>query len=257
MIKNEKKPEQLPDSAELQKIRAAVRRSHKGILGKLKKQYGLSITKETALPAMQRLTDLVSAGPVDPGGRLSKLLAKRNRKINARYHTLKSYAGRQGGGGSCDMLMFGLFRMKFNGCEVMAVYNLMRYLGYKTDIRDIAYWFETHGSMLLGGFGVRPDAIVNYLKENTDAEVTTLGPSQFHEYDNLFADAKAAVFSFWNGPDKWTIHTVMLRHLRNGRVRVFNMFNDRLYSDFDSVSAMCSKNKLIPISMILISENCE
>ena len=254
MKTNEKPPEKLPDSSELKKIRATVRKSKRVVLGKLKKQYGLSITRETALPAMQRLTDLVSAGPVDPGGRLSKLLAKRNRKINARYHTLRSYAGKQGGGGNCDMLMFGPFRMKFNGCEVMAVYNLMRYLGYKTDIRDIAYWFETHGSLLLGGFGVRPDAIAQYLKENTDYEVTSLGPARFHEYDPLFADAKAAVFTFWNGPDKWTIHTVMLRHLRSGRIRVFNMFNNRLYSDFDSVNALCSKNKLIPISLILISE---
>ena len=69
MKTNEKPPEKLPDSSELKQIRAEVRKSQRGVLGKLKKQYGLSITRETALPAMQRLTDLVSAGPVDPGGK--------------------------------------------------------------------------------------------------------------------------------------------------------------------------------------------
>ncbi len=263
MNRNDRQPEQFPDSTpELKRIRAAVRRSHEGIPGRLRMQYGLSITRERAHPVMQRLTDLFSAGSGIYGGRARRLrgpgiagrLAGRNRRMNAAHRPIQGYAGRQGGGGSCDRLRFGLFRMKTNGCEVMAVYNALRYLGYGTDIRDIAYSFEMNGSLLLGGFGVRPDAIADYLEEKTGAEVTSLGPFLYREYDRRFAGAGAAVFTFWNGPGRWTIHTVMIRRLRSGRIRVYNMFPSRLYADFDSISALLSGcgSGLIPISLILV-----
>ncbi len=229
-------------------------KTRESIFRKLKRQYGLSITKETAHPAMQRLTDIFSSKPRRRGRSFSRFLAERNRKKNARFPKLQTYAGKQGGGGYCDRLRFGLFRMRFNGCEVISVYNVMRYLGYKPDIRDISYDFETSGSLLFGGFGVRPDSIADYLEEKTGARIKSLGPALFKDYDYYFSEAEAAIFTFWNGPKKWTIHTVMLRRLPDERVRALNFYNNRLFSDFDSISSLCSKTGkgLVPISLILI-----
>ena len=147
--------------------------------------------------------------------------------------------------------------MRFNGCEVIAVYNALRWLGYDEDIRDIAYRFETNGALLLGGFGVRPDSIADYLESKTGADVRSYGPAAFSDYDSLFAGADAAVLTFWNSPDRWTIHTVMLRRLKNGKVRAFNMSPGRLYTDFDSIASLCSGpgRARVPISLILIADS--
>ena len=255
---------------------SARRRGPRGILVKLKRQYGLSISKETARPAMQSLVDALSSGPAyrrrrpsgahgrgrhfnvpQIRGRISRRIAERNRRFNARFLPLGTYAGHQQGGGACDRLRFGLFRMRFNGCEVIAVYNALRWLGYDEDIRDIAYRFETNGALLLGGFGVRPDSIADYLESKTGADVRSYGPAAFSDYDSLFAGADAAVLTFWNSPDRWTIHTVMLRRLRSGKVRAFNMSPGRLYSDFDSIASLCSGpgRARVPISLILIADS--
>lgn len=244
------------EAYEREKIKTAAARSQQGIRGKLKKQYSLSIMKETARPAMQHLTDRLSSKRPVRSGRLTGFLAERNRKVNSRFPALENYAGCQGGGGDCDKLRFGLFCMRFNGCEVMAAYNILRLLGYNTDIREVAYHFETNGSVLLGGLGVRSDSIADYLEEKTGLRIRSLGPAMIDDYDSLFSEAKAAVLTFWNGPDKWTIHSVMLCHLRSGRVRAFNMHPGRLFSDFDSIASLCTGTGtiLIPISLILVME---
>ena len=97
---------------------------------------------------MQHLTDRLSSKRPVRSGRLTGFLAERNRKVNSRFPALENYAGCQGGGGDCDKLRFGLFCMRFNGCEVMAAYNILRLRGYNTDIREVAYHFETNGSVL-------------------------------------------------------------------------------------------------------------
>ena len=72
-------------------------------------------------------------------------VSRRNRRYNASLKAIDDYIGRQNGGGPADMLRFGLYRMRFNGCEVIAVYNLLHYLGGHRDIREIAEAFAEAG----------------------------------------------------------------------------------------------------------------
>ena len=243
-------------SNDLNKIRRDTRKAHKGMIKALKESYGASITRNSSASAMQKLVDLVSSKNPElkpQGGSLSGFIAKRNKKINSRFRPVNTYVGRQGTGGPCDMLMFGLFRMRFNGCEVIATYNVLKYLGFNKDIRDISYDYEMNGSMLLGGFGVRPDAVASYIGSITGRPVDSYGPERYQEYDSLFSGRPAAIYTFWNGPSKWTIHTVAVFHLKNGRIRAYNYYNDRLYSDFDSIESMTGskREKLVPISLML------
>ena len=94
------------------------------------------------------------------------LISKHNQKRNAHVPATRSYIGQQGGGGAADGLRFGLFSMAFNGCEVIAVYNLLKYLGRFRDIREIAADFEKQGAIVMGGFGTRPSALYHYIRNH-------------------------------------------------------------------------------------------
>ena len=237
----------------LRKLRREVKKMKKSIEGSLRDNYGLSISRETSAPAMQKLVDMLSVKKTS-ANRIMKRISARNEAYNSRFRPLRTYAGKQAGGGPCDMLMFGLFRMSFSGCEVIAVYNALKYLKLDTDIRQVASDFEKKGALLFGGFGVRPDAIASYMEYKTGHDVNSYGPDRADDYDELFKDSKTEIFTFWNGPSRWTIHTVMLCHLKNGKIRAFNFYTDKLYSDFPSIAKMCEMgiDTLIPISLIVI-----
>ena len=63
---------------------------------------------------------------------------------------------------------FGFWNMAFSGCEIFAVYNAMYALegrfGPEALAEDIRY-FERHGAMLHGGFGLSPYAIEAYFRK--------------------------------------------------------------------------------------------
>ena len=243
----------ISSAADIRKLRRTVKKIRSNILKSLKDNYGTSISRETSSPAMQKIVDMFSAKKTS-SNRIMKLISERNSKYNERFRPLTAYAGKQAGGGPCDMLMFGLFRMSFNGCEVIATYNALKYLNLFTDIRQIASDFEKKGALLFGGFGVRTDAVASYMEYKTGHKVSSYGPDRSDEYDELFKSGRTAIFTFWNGPKRWTVHTVMLCHLKDDRVRAFNFYSNRLYTNFPSIAEMCEwgDERLVPISLIVI-----
>ncbi len=210
-------------------------------------------------------TRAVVAGQKDKGsGRNpTRLLTPMNRRTNVRKSVITGYIGCQGGGGPADRLRFGLFRMSLNGCEIIAVYNLLKFAGKWKDIRDLTEDFEKTGALALGGFGVRPGAIRAYLSAELGTKTVLYRADRAEEYDELLGlpipagedpkKKRAAILSFWNGPEKWTVHTVAVFRLPNGRIRVFNYYSNRLFTDFDSVDALLhnSRRQLIPMSLIV------
>ena len=193
----------------------------------------------------------------------ARFLSPKNRQRNFHNTVITDYIGRQGGGGAADRLRFGLFPMAFNGCEVIAAYNLLKFAGKWKDVREITEDFEKTGALALGGFGVRPDAIRAYLAEMLGKRTTLYRADRAEDYDRLLGipipegedpkKRRAAIFSFWNAPDKWTIHTVCVFRLPNGRIRVANLYTNRVFSDFDSIETMihAGRRPLIPISLIV------
>ncbi len=200
--------------------------------------------------------------PVPKGPRsVPAMISRRNQKHNAAFPATRSYIGKQGGGGAADHLRFGLFSMSFNGCEVIAVYNLLKYLGHFEDIRDIAADFERRGAIILGGFGTRPAALCEYISSKTGMDCLLYTPAKDRNpgkaddtCDEWLAGTRAAVFTFWNGHQSWTIHTVMIAPLKNGKIRVFNRYPDRLFRDYDSIEALLNapEDPLRVVSMITV-----
>lgn len=210
---------------------------------RLKGWYEKRITKRSRASAGEALR---TERPARKGPRsVPALISRSNEKHNAAFPATRSFIGKQGGGGAADPLRFGLFTMSFNGCEVIAVYNLLKYLGCFEDIRKVAADFERRGAIILGGFGTRPAALCEYIEEKTGRECVLYTPSMDRnpgsaedDCDAWLSGARAAIFTFWNGHHSWTIHTVMIAPLKNGKIRVFNRYPDRLFHDYLSIGAL-------------------
>ena len=199
--------------------------------------------------------------------RPASLIRHYNEKKNAAFPPFTGLIGRQSGGGPADDLRYGLFRMSFNGCEVIAVYNLLNYLGCRKDIREVSGDLEEDGMALFGGFGTRPDAMRDYLNRILTEERRTGGlyakykaraelflAKDMERYDALIDRAGAGILTFWNGERKWTIHTVMLHKTEKGGIRVYNQYTNVLYNEYASAEhfLMNQGKPFLPISLIVI-----
>lgn len=129
--------------------------------------------------------------------------------------------------GAVSQLHYGLCRMSFNGCEVIAVHNALVYLGIPRPVAEIAAYMERF-RMLFGIFGCSPykigKALAHFGAEN--------------QRRKLPEDAEAFIMSFWTKrPFLSSIHTVFCTREKNG-VKVCNLYNNcseaRIYKDIQS-----------------------
>ena len=202
-------------------------------------------------------------------GPLMRAVSRRNRRLNKENAPAEGFIGRQNGGGEADLLRYGIYRMRFNGCEVIAVYNLLYYLGGRRDIREIAAAFEKKSPVLLGSFGTTPDAILEYLNEvlreerkkngilaRFKAEAVMYRAEDAERYDEILAKAGCGILTFWNGERKWTIHTVMVHTMEKGGIRVYNQFSNMLYNEYASVEHLLRNHgrPCPPVSLIVIQK---
>ena len=230
--------------------------AHSGVRG----QYELVITEGAATGLAYFLGKLVSARGRKKyylGKGIMQLIRRRNRRHNAAFPSVTDYIGCQGGGGAADGLRYGLFKMRFNGCEVIAVYNFLKLMGQPRDIRDIASDLEEQGLILMGGFGTRPDGIRRYLDDVLTGtwEKASLIPSEERaSYDVFLAGVPAAILTFWNGERGWTIHTVTVERTGTG-IRVYNRFTNQLTTEYRSIGAFLADARfpVRPVSLIIPS----
>ena len=138
-------------------------------------------------------------------------------------------------------LRYGLCRMSFNGCEVIAVYNALVYTGKTAALTDVARHMERY-RMLMGIFGCDPYKIGKALEhfgvsgrrvKNTDG-------------------AQAFIMTFWTGvPLFSSVHTVFCVKTAEG-TKVFNRYNNSEGAElFRSVSEAAGGHRIITIYRIL------
>ena len=213
----------------------------------LKKTYTKMIAKEKVAHRARMLPSVEQ--PVHRGP-----LARRNEAFNWSQPAVTGYIGQQGGGGQADELRLGLFRMRRNGCGAIAAYNLLKYTGHFRDIREIASDLEYKGVILRGLFGIRPDEICAYISAVSGEQATLYGLKRVRDYDDLFRDAKAGILTFWNAPGRWSMHSVMLHPLGEGRIRVYNYYTNIMFTEFDSIEEMLTADgrRHLAVSLIVI-----
>lgn len=155
-----------------------------------------------------------------------RFAAKRNIRCNSALDNALE-AGRMINGQACGAVSafrYGLCRMSFNGCEVIAVHNALVWLGIPQKLADIAAYMERF-RMLMGIFGCSPFKIGRALTHFGAVNKKIKDP----------AEASAYVVTFWTKiPFLSSLHTVFCVKTENG-TEVYNSSNGctevKIYED--------------------------
>ncbi|MBR3759488.1 MAG: hypothetical protein IKK47_00650 [Ruminococcus sp.] len=153
-----------------------------------------------------------------------RFAVKRNIRCNS---ALDQKSGTMINGQACGCVAdfrYGLCRMSFNGCEVIAVHNALVWLGIPQKLADIAAYMERF-RMLMGFFGCSPFKIGKALSHFGADYTKTKNPTQSSAY----------VVSFWTKRRFLSsIHTVFCVKTDAG-TEVYNSSNRctdvRIYED--------------------------
>lgn len=116
--------------------------------------------------------------------------------------------------GNVAKMRYGICPMSFNGCEVIAVYNALCWLGKPQPLCEVAAYMERY-RVLLGFFGGNAYSLGRALAH--------FGEARKRSYPPVSADA--FIITFWTGlPLLSSIHTVFCVRGENG-VNVYNSSN--------------------------------
>ncbi len=169
-------------------------------------------------------TDLGSALLKFAASKTKKLLAFYNYCYNKSRDITSGYINGQGKG-KVSKLRFGLFKMGYNGCEIISVYNALKLTKRKASIADIAFEFELNGaSMALGAFGSDPNLIGKYLSAHKIRYEKTKDAKKANRY---ISNGRVLIPSFWTSKKLFSsIHTVAIKCVGRKLV-VYNRYNNR------------------------------
>jgi hypothetical protein len=137
---------------------------------------------------------------------------------------------------------YGLFTMDYNGCELISVYNAMILFGKHMQLRDIAYYHETHGSLALGAFGTNTYASIDFFTEYGITVQTAVGAASF---DDVISTSMVSIITFLNGASVFEgIHTVAFTRDSDGSINVYNYYSNDSNSarKFDSLDDLLHQN---------------
>ncbi len=126
------------------------------------------------------------------------------------------------GRGTLSTCRYGFFPMSYNGCEIIAIYNMRYLLGIPAELRDIAKEVYPYGHAFCGVFGTWPFAIGKYFKDNG---IRVKYNKVYNSFKEDFAPRKYAVITFWNARNPFKgIHTVAIENTQEG-LRIYNKTN--------------------------------
>ena len=148
------------------------------------------------------------------------------------------------GSGPLSICRLGLFPMSYNGCEMIAAYNLRLLMGKPKPLSEITREIYPYGVFFWGIFGTNPLALKRYFRENGLPVQTELDDDRFRQ---SFAGAQYGILSFWNS-DKTIfkgIHTVAVENTPDG-LKVYNCTNRQVDPvTFPSLDAYMQGKKFI------------
>lgn len=122
----------------------------------------------------------------------------------------------------------GRCAMGHMGCEMIALFNALYFLGKARPLAHIIETYERRRWLLLGGrWGADPYAIGDYAAEEGLPCVSFRGKKQFESFVRAVQQGEGRVFvlSFWVGDTVFSgAHAVTLVR-REGRLLAYNLFN--------------------------------
>lgn len=160
-----------------------------------------------------------------------KGLAERNLCLNKKYRDFFQGDRLINGQGleKTSEMHYGLCRMGYNGCGIIAVYNALTYIEKKQPLSDIAYHMERY-RMLFGILGCNPYRLGKAL-------------SHYGAAFERFGDSEAFIVSYWTGIRFFSsIHTVFCVKTSDG-INVYNKFNNCPTVKYNSSLRELTNNK--------------
>ncbi len=130
---------------------------------------------------------------------------------------------------------FGNTDMAYAGCEVIAVYNLLKYLGEYTGLNSLIEIFEKRGVVFNGWFGTSPYALYRYFKKNG---YDVICGSTGKDFERISEDSRAFIITFYNDSKNIMkmIHTVCVTRNEEGLFVPHNCYCKK--TGFEDISAV-------------------
>lgn len=148
------------------------------------------------------------------------------------------------GCGPVSRMRYGLCPMSFNGCEMIALYNMLLLKGMDNPgLAAIAKEMYPGSHVLMGIFGSNPYGIHTYFEKRG------ILIYRFDTRDRFFEaleNGKVGVISFWNADTPFKgIHTVCVERIQDG-YRIYNRSNKKeVPVDYKTVDEVVSKQRYI------------
>ncbi len=137
-------------------------------------------------------------------------------------------------------MYYGISHLSFNGCELIALYNVLLEFNKKTKLSDIIRTFENNNGIWMNGFfGTKPQYLGAYLRKkglNTKSYYLT------KSIDKVVKKGRVFIVVYAKKVKNAGIHTVMVIGKKSGKIDVYNLYNNSSESySFNSISALVSQ----------------
>lgn len=139
--------------------------------------------------------------------------------------------------GYVSKMRYGLFPMSYNGCEMIAIYNLLKLENRQgVSLTEICREMYRPACVFAGLLGSNVYVLDKYFTRHGMPVMKTLSRDKFFE---LLDHSKYGIISFWNADNPFNgVHTVCIERTADG-YRIYNRSNKRDtpadYNDIDEV----------------------
>lgn len=173
-------------------------------------------------------------------------VAYRNYQHNSRLSQPNGYINAQS---SYYNWQFGARTLDYNGCGVIATYNVMRMLGYNPNLASVAYDIErNHGTLLWGYAGTDPSHPLDYFNSHGIRVRSYYNISSLESAArNINCSNQFIMMCFWNNKNDLTkgAHFIAVRKQANGEYIAYNRYDDNRDLTKFSLTEILSNGSLI------------
>jgi len=184
-------------------------------------------------------------------------------RIGAHLESIRSRNGYIEDQSNYEDMAFGRVTVKYAGCEIIAVYNVINSLLKRELITfpEMIRHFEMDGMALGGRFGTAPKAILDFFKKNN---FKTEFSSKKEDFDRISQEFQSLILTMYNDGENLghQIHTIAITKENNGFVGHNVNGNGRCTKPFRTLGEFMDginggRSKGISIIGISIPENVE
>lgn len=123
---------------------------------------------------------------------------------------------------------YGCSTLDYNGCGVIATYNVMKKIGKTKKLKDIIYDFDVRsGSLAIGLFGSDPTHFGTYFSANGVKYSKYYNFSSLQSAMSKMSTGQMALIGAWNGTSAFDgAHYIAVEKTSSGSFRIYNYYSN-------------------------------